>query len=102
MYNFAIMTEDATGADPVWSQPRRISPGVMLNKPTVLRSGAWLLPTCIWRDALSSRILRSGDHGAIARWRADQQQQRTQERRPDLYARWEQAPASEPHAAQDR
>lgn len=34
-------------------------------------------------------VLRSGDHGAIARWRADQQQERTQERRPDLYARWQ-------------
>ncbi len=44
-------------------------------------------------------VLRSGDHGAIARWRAEQQQQRTAERRPDLYARWEQAPGSEPQAA---
>jgi tRNA (guanine-N1)-methyltransferase len=34
-------------------------------------------------------VLRSGDHGAIARWRAEQQQQRTRERRPDLYARWQ-------------
>jgi len=33
-------------------------------------------------------VLRSGDHGAIARWRSDQQQQRTLERRPDLFARW--------------
>ncbi len=33
-------------------------------------------------------VLRSGDHGAIARWRAEQQQVRTKERRPDLYARW--------------
>ena len=33
-------------------------------------------------------VLRSGDHGAIARWRAEQQQQRTRERRPDLWARW--------------
>ena len=33
-------------------------------------------------------LLRSGDHGAIARWRLQQQQQRTRERRPDLYARW--------------
>jgi len=64
MNTSAITTEDATGADPVWSQARRISLGVMLNKPTVLRSGAWLLPTCIWRDAVSSRILRSSDHGA--------------------------------------
>jgi tRNA (guanine-N1)-methyltransferase len=34
-------------------------------------------------------VLRSGDHGAIARWRADQQEQRTRERRPDLWARWQ-------------
>jgi tRNA (guanine37-N1)-methyltransferase len=34
-------------------------------------------------------VLRSGDHGAIARWRAQQQQQRTSERRPDLFARWQ-------------
>ena len=33
-------------------------------------------------------VLRSGDHGAIARWRAEQQRQRTRERRPDLWARW--------------
>ncbi|WP_087069407.1 tRNA (guanosine(37)-N1)-methyltransferase TrmD [Cyanobium sp. NIES-981] len=34
-------------------------------------------------------VLRSGDHGAVARWRLEQQQQRTAERRPDLYARWQ-------------
>jgi tRNA (guanine-N1)-methyltransferase len=33
-------------------------------------------------------VLRSGDHGAIARWRAEQQLQRTLERRPDLHSRW--------------
>jgi len=35
------------------------------------------------------QVLRSGDHGAVARWRAEQQQQRTRQRRPDLYARWQ-------------
>jgi len=34
-------------------------------------------------------VLRSGDHGAIARWRTQQQQQRTRERRPDLWAKWQ-------------
>ncbi len=34
-------------------------------------------------------VLRSGDHGAIARWRAEQQRLRTRQRRPDLYARWQ-------------
>jgi tRNA (guanine-N1)-methyltransferase len=33
-------------------------------------------------------VLRSGDHGAIARWRLEQQRRRTRERRPDLYERW--------------
>jgi tRNA (guanine-N1)-methyltransferase len=33
-------------------------------------------------------VLRSGDHGAIARWRSEQQRQRTRERRPDLWGRW--------------
>lgn len=34
-------------------------------------------------------VLRSGDHGAVARWRLEQQQQRTAQRRPDLYQRWQ-------------
>lgn len=33
-------------------------------------------------------VLRSGNHGAIARWRREQQIQRTRDRRPDLYERW--------------
>ena len=33
-------------------------------------------------------VLRSGDHGAIARWRAEKQLERTRLRRPDLYERW--------------
>ncbi|MFM7647366.1 MAG: tRNA (guanosine(37)-N1)-methyltransferase TrmD [Cyanobium sp.] len=41
-----------------------------------------------FRGMAVPEVLRSGDHGAIARWRAKQQQERTRERRPDLYARW--------------
>ncbi|MBE9173228.1 tRNA (guanosine(37)-N1)-methyltransferase TrmD [Cyanobium sp. LEGE 06143] len=44
-----------------------------------------------FRDMSVPEVLRSGDHGAIARWRQEQQQQRTRERRPDLYSRWQQA-----------
>ena len=33
-------------------------------------------------------VLRSGDHGAIARWRHQQQLERTRSRRPDLFAAW--------------
>ena len=42
-----------------------------------------------FREMEVPAVLRSGDHGAIARWRLEQQQQRTAERRPDLYARWQ-------------
>ena len=41
-----------------------------------------------FRGMAVPEVLRSGDHGAIARWRAKQQQERTRERRPDLHARW--------------
>jgi tRNA (guanine37-N1)-methyltransferase len=41
-----------------------------------------------FRGMAVPEVLRSGDHGAIARWRQDQQQQRTLQRRPDLHARW--------------
>ncbi|MBD2089091.1 tRNA (guanosine(37)-N1)-methyltransferase TrmD [Microcoleus sp. FACHB-1515] len=35
-------------------------------------------------------VLRSGNHEAIARWRKQQQIQRTRDRRPDLYEIWRQ------------
>jgi tRNA (guanine37-N1)-methyltransferase len=40
-------------------------------------------------------ILRSGDHGRVAAWRAQQARERTRRVRPDLYDRWRRA-----HAAQ--
>jgi tRNA (guanine-N1)-methyltransferase len=48
-----------------------------------------------FRGMAVPEVLRSGDHGAIARWRAEQQQQRTRERRPDLYARWQEQQADQ-------
>lgn len=33
-------------------------------------------------------VLMSGNHGAIAKWREQQQIERTRDRRPDLYKRW--------------
>lgn len=41
-------------------------------------------------------ILRSGNHGAIAQWREQQQQQRTRDRRPDLWDAWQQDHLSHP------
>ena len=47
---WAMVTRDAGRADPHWTKPRRIANGVMLNKPTVLKTGDWLLPVGLWRD----------------------------------------------------
>ena len=47
---WAMVTDDPESEDPKWSEPRRIANGVMLNKPTVLSNGNWLLPVGLWRD----------------------------------------------------
>lgn len=38
----------------------------------------------VFREMDVPAILTSGDHGAVARWRADQSLERTRQRRPDL------------------
>ncbi|HPJ99231.1 MAG TPA: exo-alpha-sialidase [Candidatus Hydrogenedentes bacterium] len=45
---WAIATDNSGDASPVWSEPRRLCDGIMMNKPTVTRSGEWLLPVAIW------------------------------------------------------
>jgi len=43
-----INTSNPDAENPKWSKPRRISDGVMMNKPVVLTSGKWLLPIAMW------------------------------------------------------
>jgi len=45
---WAIVTRDSGVANPKWSAPRRLCDGVMMNKPTVLSTGEWLLPASVW------------------------------------------------------
>ncbi len=47
---WAMVTADQDAENPTWSAPRRIANGVMLNKPTVLSNGDWLLAIGLWRD----------------------------------------------------
>jgi tRNA (guanine37-N1)-methyltransferase len=42
-----------------------------------------------WNEQRVPEVLLSGDHEAIRRWRREQSQQRTQQRRPDLLTRLE-------------
>lgn len=41
---WAALCEDPDADQPTWSDPRRIWHGSMLNKPTVLSTGEWMLP----------------------------------------------------------
>ena len=45
---WAITTTEPDSATPMWSEPRRLCNGVMMNKPLVLSSGEWLLPAAMW------------------------------------------------------
>lgn len=45
---WASVCEQPDKPDAKWSIPRRIANGVMMNKPTVLSTGEWLLPCAVW------------------------------------------------------
>lgn len=60
---FAISTDEPDAENPRWSAPRRLGDGIMLNKPTVLSNGDWLLTSSIWRADDSIRVYASTDHG---------------------------------------
>jgi hypothetical protein len=45
---WAIVSENPDDENPEWSEPRRLCNGVMMNKPTVLTTGSWLLPVTVW------------------------------------------------------
>lgn len=50
--------------DSKWSEPRRITDGIMMCKPIVLSSGEWIFPVSTWRDTdNSARIMVSTDKG---------------------------------------
>ncbi|GGG89811.1 hypothetical protein GCM10007415_25100 [Parapedobacter pyrenivorans] len=47
---WAITSENPDDENPVWSEPKRISHGAMLNKPTVLATGEWVLPSYLLQN----------------------------------------------------
>ena len=60
---WAIVTEDPDAEDPQWSAPRRLGDGILLNKPTVLSNGDWMLPASVWKADNSIRVYTSTDQG---------------------------------------
>lgn len=55
---WAAFTENSNEAAPSWSAPRRIANGVMMNKPTVVADGSWLLPIAIWKQTRRDVVRR--------------------------------------------
>jgi len=54
---WAITCDNPDAARPVWSAPRRIWHGSMLNKPIVLKNGDWLAPVTLWsRNKISAPL----------------------------------------------
>ncbi|NOU66070.1 family 43 glycosylhydrolase [Paenibacillus sp. LMG 31461] len=51
---WASMCENSQISNPIWSKPQRIANGIMMNKPTVLSNGEWLLPATVWSSRTSS------------------------------------------------
>jgi len=51
---WCIVCDDPDAEELKFSAPRRIANGIMMNKPTVLENGNWLLPCAIWKRFRSS------------------------------------------------
>lgn len=45
---WAMHTANADADRPDFTLPRRIANGIMMNKPTVLKNGDWLMPCSLW------------------------------------------------------
>ena len=46
---FGVICDDPDAEELQWSEMFRIGTGVMMNKPTVLNSGEWMFPLCVWK-----------------------------------------------------
>lgn len=61
---WAMTTANPDDECPEWSAPRRLTDGVMMDKPMVLSSGEWVLPASTWRKTdNSARMIVSTNHG---------------------------------------
>jgi hypothetical protein len=61
---WGMTTDQPERADAAWSEPLRLTDGIMMCKPTVLSSGEWLLPASTWRKTdNSAKAVVSTDQG---------------------------------------
>ncbi|NND08400.1 MAG: exo-alpha-sialidase [Saprospiraceae bacterium] len=61
---WCMQATDGEDEDTKWSKPRRLHDGIMMNKPTVLDDGTWLIPAATWMlTNNSAKVLASSDQG---------------------------------------
>jgi hypothetical protein len=60
---FAIISDTPDADELQWSAPRRLGDGIMLNKPTMLSDGDWLLTSSVWKTDNSIKVYASTDQG---------------------------------------
>ena len=61
---WALATTEPDKNNPMWSEPRRLTDGVMMCKPVVLSDGEWVLPSSIWEMTdVSAQMVVSNDRG---------------------------------------
>ena len=90
-----VMTGGEIAAQAMIDATVRLLPGVLGNADSVedesFSSGLLEHPhytrPAIWKGREIPAVLTSGDHGAVARWRREQAETLTKERRPDLWAK---------------
>lgn len=80
MADAIVRLREGVLGDPESHQDDSHSSGGLLGFPLYTKPATW--------EGLEvPPVLTSGDHGAVARWRRQQQLRRTRENRPDLFAR---------------
>lgn len=58
---WASYTTQPDQENPSWSAPRRISDGVLMNKPIVTKAGKWLLPVAFWMTPPTLPLINDRD-----------------------------------------
>lgn len=60
---WTVTANNPDSPSPEWSEPRRLTDGIMMGKPTVLSTGEWALPASKWQTQGSARMVVSTDQG---------------------------------------
>lgn len=61
---WSMTTKNPDSENPKWSEPQRLTNGIMMCKPVVLSTGEWVLPVSTWRlTDNSAKMIVSTDNG---------------------------------------